>query len=85
MPLCAAAVQVDNKSSTPVEVVEMKLHQRLHLTGESFLQNKIIDVVRVAIRCDPALGALLTTQWLLSVQPRPNLVGQSCFAHPQLP
>lgn len=46
----------------------MKLHQRLHLTGESFLQNKIIDVVRVAIRCDPALGALLTTQWLPASQ-----------------
>jgi len=47
-----ARLQVDNKSSTQVTLVEIKLHQRLHLMGESFLGqiNKHIDVVRVASR-----------------------------------
>lgn len=58
MSLCAAAVQIDNKSSTPVELVEMKLHQRLHLSGESFLGtiHKDIDFVRVATRYEPVKG-----------------------------
>lgn len=46
-------MQVDNKSSTQVNLVEVKLHQRLHLMGESFLGqvNKNIDVVRIISRC----------------------------------
>jgi hypothetical protein len=48
-----ATLQVDNKSSTEVTQLDIKLHQRLHLTCDSFLGsiNKHIDVVRVATRC----------------------------------
>jgi hypothetical protein len=45
-------LQVSNQSSTPVTLVEMKLHQRLHLMGSSFMGqiSKHIDVVRVLSR-----------------------------------
>jgi hypothetical protein len=63
MSLCAAAVQIDNNSSTTVTLVEMKLHQRLHLSGESFLGtiNKDIDVVRMATRYEPLWDMITVT------------------------
>lgn len=60
-------LQVDNKSSTQVTLVEIKLHQRLHLMGESFLGqiNKHIDVVRVASRY--RLRLMCTYCWICVV------------------
>lgn len=69
---CAhACTQVDNKSTTQVNVVEMKLHQRIHLTFDGLLgqTNKHIDVVRVANRCVQAgqvCSAVHNAHWLLA-------------------
>lgn len=75
-------LQVDNKSSTPVELVEMKLHQRLHLMGDSFLgtTNKHIDVVRVATRW--VLGQPWEPPWCQWHGKLLQLSRASCFQQP---
>jgi hypothetical protein len=49
MPCCA--FQVNNQSSTTVELVEMKLYQHLHLMAGIGSHNKHLDMVRAVSRC----------------------------------